>query len=90
MLFNVNNYVRVKLTPVSLDILRRRHDSLRARLPTLPEFTPPAEDDGGWVRFQAWELMQIFGPHMGLGRVTPFETTVDIVFPPSSEAPSPQ
>ena len=86
MQFNVNDSVRVKLNDRGVKILRERHDELRKRLPSVGNFTLPAVDENGWSKFQLWDLMRIFGPHISLGMVTPFDTTIEIPEP----APKPQ
>lgn len=35
---------------------------------------PKKEDDEGYSRWQLWEVMQVFGPHMEMGFSLPFET----------------
>ena len=65
MKFNVNNYVRVKLTEVGKNILEAEE------IKYLP-------DEEGFVRFQMWELMQIFGNHMWNGCDIPFETNIGL------------
>lgn len=79
MLFNVNHYVRVKLTQVGLDELKRQHDELYAKVPSIHAWKPPVTDKDGWSKHQLWSLMQDLGHLCGLGRATPFETTIEII-----------
>lgn len=65
---NANNSVKVKLKPEGLEI----HDSRY----TVHGLAPPKADDDGYHRFQLWHFMEIFGPHMHLGAVPPFETDI--------------
>ena len=39
-------------------------------------YTPPKEDENGYVEFQMWNLMQDFGAYCGLGNELPFETVI--------------
>jgi hypothetical protein len=66
LLFNVNDYAYVKLTPVGQRILSSKSVS----------FT---KDGEGWSKWQLWELMSIFGGHLRNGCDVPFETTIRLV-----------
>jgi len=74
--FNINNYVRVKLTPSGKDIHKQYYESIR-NMRTNYTYEPPKEDTKGFSRFQLWELMSLFGEHIYMGmREQPFETTI--------------
>jgi hypothetical protein len=76
--FNLNGYVQVKLTDHGRRIHREWHDELdKFARGHIGIYTPPEEKDG-WSRWQAWELMSIFGDHCYNGCKTPFETTIRI------------
>lgn len=78
LLFNVNSYVRVKLNDVGRKIHKDRHDRIfEGRSEPFP-YTPPKEDGEGWSKWQLWQLMAIFGPHINWACVPPFETTIEI------------
>jgi hypothetical protein len=82
MLFNVNDTVRVKLTDYGRAMHRANHDGhnagrARRGLPPIA-YLRPKEDADGWSKWQLWELMREFGPHVGLGRDVPFATTIEI------------
>ena len=66
MNFNVNDYVRVRLTQVGRDHLAR------IKRP------PPDEDESGWSRWQLWDLMHVFGARCFNGCSIPFETSIEI------------
>jgi hypothetical protein len=68
MKFNINNYVRIRLTAHGRNVL--------AAQPYAPNF--PANADG-WSREQLWQVMATFGASMGAGFPIPFETDIDIV-----------
>jgi hypothetical protein len=76
--FNVNHNVRVKLNDRGLAELKRQHDELRRRVPTLDPWKPPATDEDGFSRFQLWDLMKSLGHLCVLGMEPPFETTIRI------------
>lgn len=78
-IFNINNYVRVKLNDQGRKICKDYHDNLFKNSRMKPEYTPPAEDDDGWSKWQMWELMQKFGPHIYLGGEVPFDTQIEIL-----------
>lgn len=69
--FNINDHVRVKLTPRG-HALHRQHF---AELGCLQYFAPEIDDEG-WTRFQLWSLMSIFGQYMSCGGELVFETTI--------------
>lgn len=78
--FNINEYFRVKLTPRGKAIHRAEHDALNARFPSANlEYHEPEEDSDGWSKWQAWSLMQTFGPHISMGFDPPFETTIEVL-----------
>lgn len=63
--FNINNYVRVKLTPAGRQVYET---AIRTRYAV-----PMEKDRDGYYKFQMWELMRIFGPTMHHGMQIPFE-----------------
>ncbi len=83
MLFDINGYMRVKLTDTGRRILEDEHDYYEAMRPKdkRKAFELRVDSDG-WYRAQAWALFKAFGPHFGphiqMGAETPFETEIDI------------
>lgn len=79
--FNVNHYVRVKITPHGKKCLRKNYDDLaksyggKLGFP----FRLPKADKDGWTRFQMHDLMANFGQHMYCGCQVPFETEIEIL-----------
>lgn len=72
MLFNINDYVKVKLTSYGQSVLdQERPSQLR------PSQLTPSTD--GWIRLQLWDLMNIFGSRLSNGCRLPFETSIDIL-----------
>jgi hypothetical protein len=76
--FNVNEYVRVKLTEEGRAYHRKWY---RTRYPML-EYRAPDESDDGWSKWQLWSLMQEFGDGIYMGGPMPFSTTIEFA-PPS-------
>lgn len=71
--FNINDQVRVKLTPVGLQFLKANGHDWR-----LTPDASNAPDERGWSTWQLWDLMQIFGPIIYHGCSLPFETSIII------------
>ena len=84
MKFNINNYVRVRLTDKGRDIHKNRYDDLmkyhrrKGYIPPFP-YTPVKEDENGWSIWQLWMLMSIFGEHMYCGFDNVLEPEIEIV-----------
>ena len=77
--FNVNDFVRVKLTDVGRKAHRAWHDRLFAHLPKEKRdewYRAPEEDEDGWSRWQMWNLMQEVGWACSLSDKPPFETDI--------------
>ena len=78
--FNVNDYVKVKLTEKGKYIYRHNLDDLNETIRGLGgEPLIPIEleyDDEGYAKFQLWHLMEIFGKHLFNGCEVPFNTTI--------------
>ncbi len=77
--FNINNYIRVKLTKEGLEHLQKTHDEDNARFGGLfGEWTPPKVDEEGWSKFQLWALFHDFGDALSMGKPVPFETVIEL------------
>lgn len=85
MKFNLNNNVKVKLTQIGRDELKRQHIELYTSLGQPEEpYIPKKEDKEGWSTFQMWSLMNKFGNMIGMGISQPFETVIEIIeIPPT-------
>jgi hypothetical protein len=79
--FNINEAVMVKLNDEGVRLLKRNHDALWPRGAPFPFVDPRERGQGGWVRYQMWQLMEDFGPYMSLGSANPFDTTIKIKIP---------
>lgn len=62
--FNMNNVVRVRLTPPGRKVLVALHQR------------PVEEDADGWSRWQLWDLLTVFGPVVKWGWRRPFEPVI--------------
>ncbi len=73
--FNINEFVKVKLTHYGLMILRGYYDELYGKTHD-ERFLDYSikQDESGYISFQMHELMRIFGQYLYVGNVnTPFE-----------------
>ena len=74
--FNINYYVKIKLTEAGIAILKNRHDSI---LKSTGEFKNPEVDENGYTEMQMCDVMYVFGKYMYSGNTNPpFETTIAI------------
>ncbi len=71
--FNVNDYIYVKLTEKGYQIWHKSME--RYSDTTLEEYKARADADG-YVAFQAWCFMNMFGEHMNMGFQTVCETNI--------------
>lgn len=74
--FNVNNYVKVKLTETGIDELKKQHDRLIKLGANIGDFKPPQVDKDGYTKYQLHDLMSSLGHLMHIGFGGPFETTI--------------
>ena len=73
--FNVNQYVRVRLT----DTGRKVHaEHYQRHVGNVFPYQPPVEDADGWSKWQMWELANIFGGSMYIGCEVPFMPDIEI------------
>lgn len=88
--FNINEPVWVQLTDVGrhrwMDVQTGRLARWKGtRAFDDPVLRPKPKDEtaDGWSRWTFWELVQVFGPLMGLGTSSPFGGTVRLSLPAS-------
>ncbi len=83
MTINLNEFVKVKLKDHGKAIFYHQFDDLNMFInvqggktiePRMPEV-----DADGYTSIQLWELMKIFGPHIGMGMPTPFENNAVVI-----------
>lgn len=78
--FNINEYVRVKLTASGKLIYREYFDSLGLQSKEAEAQIAKAIK-GDWLQEQLWVVMRIFGEHMVMGMPMPFEANIEFVVP---------
>lgn len=79
--FNINDYVRVRLTPYGHKALFDQYLALISHYPykTPPfPYSAPKEDENGWSKWQMWDLMSTLGGSISMGGPNPFETSIEI------------
>lgn len=72
---NINDRVRVRLTPYGVTVLAEHHDRLRDQLPEGMRglLKAPQADPDGLHTFMIWELLATFGASSGNGYPDVFE-----------------
>ena len=77
---NLNETVKVKLNEIGLAIYADRaketnkkfeENNIKHRCPIYPK-----RDDEGYVEFQLWDLMNLYGKYLELTLIPPFEDNV--------------
>ena len=66
ILININDRVRVRLTPEGHRELKNRHNHLFGDKGCLP-YRDPDEDEDGWSEWHLWELMSKFAERTFMG-----------------------
>jgi hypothetical protein len=80
--FNINNYVRVRLTDAGRARHRKNHEDRSCGRTYWPPYRLPREDSDGWSEWQMWDLMSEFGTMTYNGSDPPFETEIEIILEP--------
>lgn len=76
MNFNINDYVKVKLTNYGIEILKQQHDELKNKFGgDIGEFDLKLDSEG-YYETQLWSLMSDLGQYCIMGRELPFETNI--------------
>lgn len=65
--YNINNYVKVKLTDLGKKILKNYYKQLKDLYPNLNCTFKYEEDNEGYIEIQLWQFMKIFGPYFNNG-----------------------
>lgn len=74
--FNMNDYVKVKLTELGIDILKTRHEKIKVLFPSIGEFELKLNEDG-YYKTQLHDLFNTFGNYFYMGAIgLPFETNI--------------
>ena len=78
MKFNINETVKVKLTPFGKEMLLKDHNEFWSQYGKgyKSDFILPKEDEEGYSTWQLWILMKDLGKYCTLGGGNPFETDI--------------
>jgi len=77
--FNMNHYIKVKITKIGLDELERQHNEYKKVYPlAFKEFIAPNVDEDGFSKWQMWSLMCQLGHLLGNGFSVPFMPEIKI------------
>lgn len=68
--FNINKFVKIKLNLKGEQIWDDYWKLYKIPTPTL------VKDKDGYIKIQAWQMMEVFGKHIKLGFNLPFETEI--------------
>lgn len=80
MKINLNQKVKVRITPVGKKHLIQRHKDLFGDSKDAPKFRPPQEDDEGYSVWQFWDLIGHFGETMQFPTSSPaIEMEVELI-----------
>jgi hypothetical protein len=74
--FNLNHYVLVKVLPKGFEAMRAHYSYMPAEWQKPLEYYQAQANEAGFVKFQLWEFMQVFGPLITLATEGLFETDV--------------
>lgn len=74
--FNINSYVKVKLTKEGNKILREQYKETLSKMTpqqkkAMGRYKPPQVDEEGYAKFKLWQLMNHFGKYMYNGNMNP-------------------
>lgn len=80
---NLNDRIKVKLTPLGAEIYYHQYDELNKKIEnnggTRLEPIMPQIDKDGYTEFQLWRFMELYGNHIGICKPNVIEP-LDIVF----------
>lgn len=86
VVFNINNYIKVKLTEKGYQHYRDYHNQYMPEELVKPlEHFKAKADAEGYCKFQAWCFIQMFGDTIKSWEVPIFSPDIIIVFPDSIE-----
>lgn len=69
MRINLNDFIKVKLTPLGKEIYYHRFDEINTTWGReICKPTYPKEDENGYTKFQLWIFMELYGQHLGLAK----------------------
>lgn len=82
MKFNINDIVKVRLTPSGRAFHAAKFAIFKAKTKINMTYRAPAEDAEGWSEWQLWRLMGEFGAELYNGNShPPFSIEIEITAP---------
>ncbi|KAK9680604.1 hypothetical protein QE152_g38899 [Popillia japonica] len=63
---NLNERIKVKLTPLGVDIYYHSFDRVRNAVPSINGM--PKIDEDGFTEFSMWDFIHLYGEHIGIGK----------------------
>jgi len=76
--FNVNGYIKIKLTEFGIEILKKQHEELQAIIPSIGDFKLKLDEEG-YYESQMWSIMQDFSGYISMTSELPFSTNIKII-----------
>lgn len=77
MKYNLNDNVKIRISPRGIEHLKNKHERLNAQFKGLiGEFKAPEVDKDGYTKMQLWCVMKDFGSEMGCGMSPIIETDI--------------
>ena len=77
---NLNDIIKVKLTPYGSEIYYKQFDDVNKRYGReICEPRMPKIDKEGYTEFQLWQFMELYGEHIGVCKQNVIDP-IDIVF----------
>ena len=83
---NLNEVIKVHLTDLGRDIFYHQYDKINQRYGKIicpPVF--PKEDEAGYVKFQLWHFMSIYGSYLGMAKPNVIDP-IEIIYELPEEA----
>lgn len=78
---NLNNHIKVKLTPLGADIYYHQYDEIKGDYPKIEKYLTsklPRVDDEGYTEFQLHHFIELYGGYIGMGKKNVIEP-LDII-----------
>ena len=66
---NLNDRIKVKLTPLGAEIYYHQYDDIHKDYPKMKKHLQsslPKVDENGYTEFQLWHFMELYGEHIGM------------------------
>lgn len=76
---NINNKIKVKLTDFGKSILDKEVNKLKQISGAPDNYTPYKTDNNGYIEFQLWQFMNIFGSSLYNGAIQVIENNEMLV-----------